>query len=240
MNGFLPLLVSLSLIAGALAESPSEPSPGEAKEGIDFISMFNGENLEGWEGKPGAWIVRDGEIWCTGESKEKNWLIWRSQEPGNFTLRLEFLWEKGNSGVQVRSDDLGDWQVFGYQVEVARREVMGLWHHSLLPKDHPKREARHLMSTAGESAMIDPEGKRTNKVKQDAEDVQARYEEGQWNSMEIVAKGDTLTQSINGVLFAELTDRDEELSRKKGWIALQDHGKGCRVAFRNLRIQIED
>ena len=45
--------------------------------------------------------------WCTGKSKEKNWLIWRKEQPADFILRLEFRWEKGNSGVQVRSDDLG-------------------------------------------------------------------------------------------------------------------------------------
>jgi len=29
------------------------------------------------------------------------------------------------------------------------------------------------------------------------------------------------------------------MSRKNGFIALQDHGKGCQVAFRNLRINTE-
>jgi uncharacterized protein (DUF1786 family) len=27
------------------------------------------------------------------------------------------------------------------------------------------------------------------------------------------------------------------MSRRKGVIALQDHGKGCQVAFRNIRIK---
>jgi hypothetical protein len=73
-----------------------------------FVQLFNGTNLDGWDGKPGAWEVRDGEIWCTGASVERNWLIWRGGEPADFTLRLEFRWDKGNSGVQVRSDDQGD------------------------------------------------------------------------------------------------------------------------------------
>ena len=46
----------------------------------------------------------------------------RGGEPADFILRLEFRWDKGNSGVQVRSDDLGEWQVFGYQVEIARAD----------------------------------------------------------------------------------------------------------------------
>ena len=67
-----------------------------------FTAIFNGKNFDDWDGKPEAWEVRNGEIWCTGKSQEKNWLIWRKDQPANFILRLEFRWDKGNSGVQVR------------------------------------------------------------------------------------------------------------------------------------------
>lgn len=204
-----------------------------------FKPIFNGTDLSGWDGRPGCWEVRDGEIWCTGEATEKNWLIWRSGEPSDFTLRLEFRWDKGNSGVQVRSDDLGDHQVFGYQVEIAEREKMGLWHHSLLDKAHPKKEARHLMTTAGDVATISESGERITKSGNSSAEVQSHYREHAWNTMEIVAEGPKLTQKINGVVFATLIDHDTEMSRRKGWIALQDHGKGCTVAFRNLRISLK-
>ena len=55
--------------------------------------------------------------------------------------------------------------------------------------------------------------------------------------MEIIASGDMVIQKINGVHFATLIDQDSEMSRSKGWIAFQDHGKGCTVAFRNIRIR---
>lgn len=210
-------------------------SPVLAEEG--FEPIFNGKNLEGWDGKPEAWEVRDGEIWCTGKSEKKNWLIWRGSEPADFVLRLEFRWEKGNSGVQVRSDDLGEWQVFGYQVEVAQQAVMGLWHHSLLPKDHPRKKERHLMATAGQHVVLAKDGSKTTEQKDDPEEVKANFRENDWNTMEIVAEGDTLVQKINGVVFSILTDRDEKMSRAKGFIALQDHGKGCIVAFRNIRLK---
>ncbi|MEX2579422.1 MAG: DUF1080 domain-containing protein [Verrucomicrobiales bacterium] len=202
------------------------------------VSLFNGNDLSGWDGKPGAWEAKDGAIRCTGEAQEKNWIVWRGGQPGDFVLRLEFRWDQGNSGVQVRSDDLGDWQIFGYQAEVAEQDKMGLWHHSLLAKDHPKKKARHLMATAGERAIISEEGTKTVVREADAEKVQSHFEEHEWNEMEIVAKGDTLTQKINGVVFATVVDRDEEMSRRKGFIALQDHGKGCRAAFRNIRLEL--
>jgi hypothetical protein len=202
-----------------------------------FVPLFNGSDLDGWDGKPGAWEVRDGEIWCTGDSVERNWLIWRGGEPADFVLRLEFRWDKGNSGVQVRSDDLGEWQVFGYQVEIARQEVMGLWHHSLIEREHPKREARFLMTTAGEKAVIDKAGARVNTKLEDAAEVQANYKEHEWNTLEVIAKGNQIIQRINGVHFATAIDRDEVMSRSKGFIAFQDHGKGCTVAFRNIRLK---
>jgi hypothetical protein len=211
--------------------------PLHAADESGFETIFNGRNLDGWDGKPGSWEVRDGEIWCTGAAKERNWLVWRKEEPANFILRLEFRWDKGNSGVQVRSDDLGDWQIFGYQVEVAEQKVMGLWHHSLLDKAHPKKAERQHLALAGEQVVIEPDGKKTREQKEDAEKVKSHYKEHEWNTMEIEAKGDTLVQKINGIVFSTLTDRDAEMSRKSGFIALQDHGKGCTVAFRKIRLK---
>lgn len=202
-----------------------------------FVSIFNGKDFAGWDVKPGMWEVRDGEIWCTGKSKDKNWLIWREEQPADFVLRLEFRWDKGNSGVQVRSDDLGDWMIFGYQAEVAAQNKMGLWHHSLLAKEHPKKKERHLMATAGQVATLAPDGSKTVRQAAEPKQVQSHFKEHDWNTMEIIAQGPKIVHKVNGVMFATVIDRDSEMSRKRGFIALQDHGKGCIVAFRNLRLK---
>ena len=55
--------------------------------------------------------------------------------------------------------------------------------------------------------------------------------------MEIIAKGPKLIQKVNGVMFSTVIDREQEMSRKKGFIAVQDHGKGCIVAFRKIRLK---
>ncbi|MDF1741720.1 MAG: DUF1080 domain-containing protein [Verrucomicrobiales bacterium] len=223
------LFISVAAAAALLSFAGAEEA--------GFVPIFNGENLEGWEWRAGAWEVQDGEIRCTGKDKEKNWLIWRKEEPENFILKLEFKWQAGNSGVQVRSDDLGDYQIFGYQVEVARQEVMGLWHHSLLEKDHPRKTERHLMATAGQAVTIAKDGSKTVEQVGDAEELKSLVKEHGWNELSIVAKGNKIIQKINGVVFSTVIDNDEEMSRRKGFIALQDHGKGCLVAFRNLRLK---
>ena len=94
------------------------------------------------------------------------------------------------------------------------------------------------MTTAGQSAEISEASVRTVTQVADTAEIQAHYKEGEWNTMEIIADGTTLTQTINGVLFATLVDHDPGMGRKSGWIALQDHGKTCEVAFRNLRIKM--
>lgn len=223
-----------SIVQNVLSDSKAT----DAKLEEDFKAIFNGKDLTGWDGKPGAWKVHDDEIWCTGQAEEKNWLIWRGQQPADFLLRLEFRWDKGNSGVQVRSDDHGDWMVHGYQVEVAKQSVMGLWHHSLLDNDHPRKQVRHLMATAGQQVILGNDGSKAVDQVESAESVKQKFTEHAWNTMEIVAEGDTLTQKINGVVFSKVTDKDKEMRRRKGFIALQDHGKGCKFAFRNIRLRI--
>jgi N-sulfoglucosamine sulfohydrolase len=224
----------------APSDTKSSADPDKTKKANDetgFTPIFDGNNLSQWDHRKGAWEVVDNAISCTGTEKTRNWIIWRGGTPADFVLRLDFKYEAGNSGVQVRSDDLGDHQVFGYQVEVAPQKKMGLWHHSLLPQDHPKRKVRHLMATAGQEVTITADGKKSVKQIDGAEKIVGHFKQDGWNSMEIIAVGNTLTQKINGVVFSKVSDDDKRMSRRKGVIALQDHGKGCKVAFRNIRLK---
>lgn len=232
---FSPGAVAFS--AGADQKKAPEEQQGSADEEVGFVPMFDGKSLDQWDYRDGAWEVSDKAISCTGTEKTRNWIIWRGGTPSDFVLRLEFKYQAGNSGVQVRSDDLGDHQVFGYQVEVAPQQKMGLWHHSLLPKDDPAREARFFMATAGQEVVITADGKKSVKQVANKEKVVSNFRQDEWNRMEIIAEGNTLTQKINGVVFAKVSDDDKRMSRRKGVIALQDHGKGCKVAFRNIRIK---
>ncbi len=221
-----------ALLAGALASVPEpEDEPG-------FKALFNGRDLTGWEGLPGAWEARDGAIRCVGqESVGKNWLIWRGGEPADFDLRLEFRFTSGNSGVQVRSRELeGEppYQVRGYQVEIAEASKMGLWHHSLAPEKY-----RSHLATAGQRVLIDKSGEEA-RVETFAEpaEIQALCRDGEWNELEIIARGGRLVQRVNGEKFAEVTDEDAKHSARAGLIALQDHGKGTVAEYRNIRLKV--
>ncbi len=201
----------------------------------EFVSLFDGKSLDGWKHQPGAWEVKDGAISCTGQSKGKNWIIWKGGQPADFELRLQFKWIKGNSGVQVRSHETKPFFVRGYQVEVAEQKVMGLWHHSLAPAKY-----RSTLALAGQQTHFAADGKKKITQVADADKIKAVYKEGDWNDLAIIARGARITQIINGVTFSEVTDQDKQHSYGKGLIALQDHGRGCAVMFKHIRLRTFD
>ena len=94
------------------------------------------------------------------------------------------------------------------------------------------------MSTAGQQVALAKNGRKVVKQVADPVQVQSHYREHDWNTMEIIARGSKLIQKVNGVEFCTVSDRDAEMSRSKGFIALQDHGKGCKVAFRKIQLKV--
>jgi len=227
-----PTLLLLSVFsicfpASSFTQAPFAVDHGLAKQG--FACLFNGKDLTGWEGRLGAWEVKDGAIWCTGNEASRNWLIWRGGELSDFELRLKFKYVKGNSGVQVRSKEIKPFMVRGYQVEVAAQDKMGLWHHSISPAKH-----RSHLATAGQRVHLAADG--SKKVEQVAEPVkiQAAYRQDDWNELIVVGKGARLIQNVNGVVFADLTDEDARYPTSTGFLAFQDHGHGTIVGFKDI------
>jgi hypothetical protein len=226
------MTMRLSVTFGLFAALLSLGAVSEPHAESGFTSIFNGKDLTGWEGDSKAWSVVDGAIQSTGGQTKKNWLIWRGGELRDFELRLSFKFTKGNSGVQVRSKEIEKWQVRGYQVEIADATKMGLWHHSLSPEKY-----RSHLATAGQRVHIGVDGKKKIEQLVEPAKVQSVCRDNEWNELVISAVGSRLVQRINGVVFAELIDEEAKYAVQSGLLALQDHGKGCVAAFKDLRIK---
>ena len=112
---------------------------------------------------------------------------------------------------------------------------MGLWHHSKAPEKY-----RSKLALAGEETVYAGDGTKSIRKMADPDIVKSAYNEDDWNELVVIAKGPTLIQKINGMFFSQITDHDEKYSTSKGWIAFQDHGKGTKVEFKNIRIRIDD
>jgi hypothetical protein len=119
-----------------------------------FKSIFNGQDLDGWDGNPKFWRVEDGAI--TGETTAENptegntFIIWRDGELDDFELRLEYRVYRGNSGVQYRSTEdeagWGKWVVGGYQADL---EASDDWSGALY-----EERFRGVLAKPGEKVVI--------------------------------------------------------------------------------------
>ena len=134
--------------------------------------------------------------------------------------------------MQVRSKEIKKWWVQGYQVEVAERDKMGLWHHSLAPAKH-----RSHLATAGQKVHIREGGEKEVVAVADPKRVQAAFKENDWNDLVVIARGPRLIQKINGVVFAELIDEDTQYSSSSGVLALQDHGRNTVAEFKDILLR---
>ena len=107
----------------AAAEQEPEGSHSRALQPPDrdgFLSLFNGDNLDGWTimGDPAGWSVEAGIIRSEG-LQGGDWL--RFNEPqSDFVLKLDWkVSPNGNSGVYIRAAEEGrPWET-GYEVQIS-------------------------------------------------------------------------------------------------------------------------
>jgi hypothetical protein len=87
-----------------------------------FTSLFDGATLNGWDGEPGFWSVKDSAIYVAPSCEKPTgtiYLVWQGGEVSDFILKYEL---KGtptiNSGVQFRSYLTADPSATKYPVRV--------------------------------------------------------------------------------------------------------------------------
>lgn len=220
-----------------------EKAPTESSR---MQSLFNGDDLDGWDGDSRLWSVKDGVI--RGETtpdqpaKGNTFLICKAGEFADFELRLSFRCSAtNNSGIQYRSRHVTDdnvrnaWVVRGYQHEV--RNEHDLPNVSGFIYDEGGRRGRICL--VGEKTTWTDEGKQV-----EADDLinekefQQLFQLDDWNDVVIVAKGNRIKHYMNGRLILDFTDKTPELALEKGIVALQLHaGKPMWAEFRDVRIK---
>lgn len=190
----------------------------------NWVSLFDGKTLQGWNQKGGkaTYSVANGEIIGSTVANTENSFLCTNETYGDFILELELLVDdKMNSGIQFRSLSRPDYQngrVHGYQMEIdpsARAWSGGIY-------DEARRDWLYIPN-------INPAGKKA-------------FKNGTWNKYRIEAIGSLIRTWVNGVpvscLVDDMTDR--------GFIALQVHAiygemtEGMKIRWKNIRIQTQD
>jgi hypothetical protein len=87
------------------AAAPAKPNAPAEPAGM--TPLFNGKDLDGWEGNPQLWRFENGEVigqtTVEKQTKGNTFLIWKGGELKDFELRGSFKITGGNSGIQYRS-----------------------------------------------------------------------------------------------------------------------------------------
>lgn len=241
------LLAAFSLQATLATQAGAADAPRKAPaESADMEKIFDGKSLDGWNGDPTMWSVREGvihgETTAENPAKGNTFLIWEGGKTGDFELRLSFrLTAANNSGIQYRSKHITDdsarnkWVVRGYQHELRNQEDMP----NVSGFIYDEGGKRGRICLAGEKAVWEAEGgKQVKETLISAEEYKELFKLDQWNDVVIVAKGNHIQHYLNGRLILDFTDNDPQLALTDGVLALQLHaGKPMWVEFKDIRIK---
>ncbi len=202
------------LLAGlVLISSPSSPR-ASAENG--WVPLFNGKDLSGWHiNGEEKWAAEDGTILCESTANKYGYLT-TEKTYGDFNLRLKFKGElPGNSGVFFHARITGINPKHGPDIEGMQVEV----------DPNPGKHTGGLYESGGRGwvALPTPEGEQALRP-------------GEWNELEVSAKGNHYVTRLNGVQIVDYTDPSPKFT--DGAIGLQIHvGGGVKVRWKDLYIE---
>ncbi|MXY67631.1 MAG: DUF1080 domain-containing protein [Acidobacteriia bacterium] len=199
----------------------------------DWITLFDGETLNGWSQRNGyaTYRVVDGTILGRTSPGSPNSFLCTTTNFGDFELEFEVkVDDELNSGVMIRSSQKPEssgsgrneraGRVYGPQVEIESSGQDGA-------------ESGYVYGEATGRGWLTPEDRLIpHKTMRD----------GEWNSYRIVAKGVRIQTWINGKAIEDISDQEIFKTHPGGFIGLQVHGirQGTgpyEVAWRNIRVK---
>lgn len=192
------------------------------EEKAGFRVLFDGTHMHEWTGNTRDYVLENGCI-VMHPTQSFGGNLYTKEEFGDFVYRFEFcLTPAANNGVGIRTPMEGDAAYVGMEVQI-------------LDCEHPVYKDITPLQHHGSVYGILPAMKHAcNPV-------------GEWNTEEIMAHGDHIRVTVNGVVIVDGNIRDAVkngtpdgqehpgLFNKKGHIAFLGHGS--EVKFRNIRIK---
>jgi hypothetical protein len=230
-----------------------EPEAMDFADHTGYVSLFDGQTLTGWDGRPGVWSVEDGAI-VGVSTKEKNagnsFLVYHGAAAKDFDLKLEIKVEwGGGSGIQYRSSTgippgrvagkgeapldprwvmIGPQADFWYPVSENAKQYSG--------QLYSQNTSLGIVAWRGQVVESEP-GKPPRLVGTigDRAQLGTYVKDGEWNQYTIIARGGVILHILNGQLMAMLVDDDpNSTTNVSGLFGLQIEGTPCKVSFRDL------
>ena len=212
----------------------------------NWIFLFNGKNLDGWEEHSGKakYTIEDGVLVGQSVAGSGNSFLCTKKTFENFELELEYKCDPLlNSGVQIRSEVFPQAttatingkefkfpadRIHGYQCEIDMDAARGrMW-------------TAGIYDEARRGWLYPADGEKGKVGKAFSEQGRKLSRNGDWNKLLIIANGPSIKTWLNGEPRAEITDA----TTPRGVIALQVHGVGkdenkigLKVWFRDIRLR---
>jgi hypothetical protein len=214
------LALGLVLVGDATSADKPAPEVPPKKGKSETVKLFNGKDLEGWEGYEDLWSVKDGAI------------VAKNKDPLKFSTYL--LTKKKYTDFRL---------VFQAKlVESEMHSGVCFWGEvrPSVSKEPEKDRTRftyagHLVMFPSGWGMYDLFGR--NGLKVDGEPAKKVGKQHDWNDIEILAQGNRVRVAVNGAAVVDW--RDPEPDRiKEGPIGLQLHSNTVpqEVQFKGLTL----
>lgn len=183
-----------------------------AEESLNSRSLFNGNDLTGWNGE--GYVVEDHAITCTPKGRN----LVTEETFSNYVLDFEFKLAPGaNNGLGIHYPGHGDSAYTGMEIQI-------------LDNTHPKYKDLKPYQFHGSLYTLAPAKNEGLKPV------------GEWNKQRVVVMGPILWVELNGqkildVRLDELSKAHPDhvgVKRRSGHIAWLGHGD--KVAYRNIQI----
>ncbi|MEN3339317.1 MAG: hypothetical protein V7647_2993 [Acidobacteriota bacterium] len=230
---------------------PRGAAPLDPADHTGFQQIFDGVSMKGWDGDPAYWRAENGSlIGQTTEAnplKENTFVIWSGGEPADFELKLEYRMSATNSGIQFRSTHVpqgtstgpngtqtvtGKWVLKGYQADIDfANQFTGMIY---------EERGRGIIMMRGQAVYIGPDAKprMIGDLERTADELKGLIKPGEWNTIHLIARGNTMVNIVNGHVTAILVDDDVKGRASKGLLGFQIHvGPPMKVEFRNVYLK---
>lgn len=186
-----------------------------SERSVGFELLFNGRDLSGWRGDEGLWTVERGELVGRAKDLQRCNFLMPTRQYGDFIMRLSFRLMRGNSGIQIRSQEQPadpKRPLKGYHVEI----VADKW-GSLYDYGGPRKVLSNELSVEASRKLVVPEG---------------------WNDMTIQACGPDIIVRVNGVITTRFAESDPTAPRS-GVVGFQLHRgpEPTELRLRDVRIR---
>lgn len=188
-----------------------------------FVTLFNGNNLDGWVGNKQMYKVENGSIKVDPEAEGHGGNLFTEKEYANFILRFEFQLTPGaNNGLGIHAPLEGDAAYVGKEIQILDNTAEK-W-SDLEPYQYHGSVYGVIPAKRGFLKPV-----------------------GEWNQQEVMVKGPEIKVILNGtvILDANMLEASKDgsldqkdhpgLQKEKGHIGFLGHGDV--VSFKNIRIK---